>query len=249
MLVASNTHTIPQGLLSALPVMVTYVGIGTACGVIGSIHGLSVAEIALLSLLLYAGSAQFAFPLLYLGSLPALVLTVFLINIRHLIYSLSLSLHTQRMGIWGRCAIGAQLTDESFLIASAKLRSLQIGATRWMLSLNSHSHAAWITGNLLGATFAEDVDFTQFGISFAAAAMFFGLLMQQISLTRRGLQALAVAVASSVCALLAYASGYEYLSIIVIVPIISLIGVLAGCKLPEDEQLASSLNQAKGHNK
>ena len=54
------------GKLSA-PIVVVYLILGVAAGALGASRGLSVAEIALLSLLLFAGSAQFVFPEIYEG--------------------------------------------------------------------------------------------------------------------------------------------------------------------------------------
>ncbi len=243
--VANNTNSFWQGVLCALPVMTTYLMIGMATGVVGVNYGLTITEIGLLCILLFAGSAQFAFPLLYLGSLPTLVLTVFYINIRHLIYSFSLSLQTRDIKTWLRCVIGAQLTDETFLIASARLRNRQIGAARWMIGINLSSYFAWFVGNLFGAFFAGEVNFSVLGVDFVAKAMFLTLLLQQITYTRRGAQALIIAIASGCCAVLAHLSGYKYLSIAIIVPIITALGVWLLGKLPEDEQFAYSLANSK----
>ena len=50
--------TLVQGARAAVPVAIGYAGIGFAAGVIGAQAGLSPAEVTLLSLILFAGSAQ-----------------------------------------------------------------------------------------------------------------------------------------------------------------------------------------------
>lgn len=47
------------GIKDALPTVFGYIGIGLAFGIVGKTSGLSVLEILLMSLITYAGSAQF----------------------------------------------------------------------------------------------------------------------------------------------------------------------------------------------
>ena len=122
------------GMRAALPVVLGYLAIGFAAGAVGTAEGLSPLEIVVLSLLLFAGSAQFVFAELYAGSAAALVSAIFLVNFRHFLYSASLSRKLRRLPAWARFAAGAQLTDETFSVASALLKTPPVRA-RWMLSL------------------------------------------------------------------------------------------------------------------
>ena len=182
------------GMRAALPVVLGYLAIGFAAGAVGAAEGLSPLEIVLLSLLLFAGSAQFVFADLYAGPPTALISAIFLINFRHFLYSASLSRKLRRLPLWARFAAGAQLTDETFSVASALLKTPPVRA-RWMISLNMTSYSAWCLGNLGGALAAGGVAFA--GAEFALAAMFAALLMLQMSGGRRlakGMAALMSAV-------------------------------------------------------
>lgn len=48
-----------KGVKDCIPTLLGYLSIGLAAGVVQKTAGLSIAEIALISLMLYAGSAQF----------------------------------------------------------------------------------------------------------------------------------------------------------------------------------------------
>ncbi|MDK7294103.1 AzlC family ABC transporter permease, partial [Streptococcus pasteurianus] len=74
-----------------MPTALGYISIGLACGIIGASY-VSPLEMALMSSLVYAGSAQFAMLALLVIHAPvtAIALTVFLINLRLFL----LSLHT-----------------------------------------------------------------------------------------------------------------------------------------------------------
>lgn len=72
--------TFMQGVKDCIPTLLGYLSIGFAAGVIEMTAGLSLAETALLSLILYAGSAQFiaAGMLASNGSAVAIIFTIFL---------------------------------------------------------------------------------------------------------------------------------------------------------------------------
>lgn len=68
-----------DGVRACLPTMLGYLGIGFAAGVVEKGVGLSLLEIALLSLIVYAGSAQFIICglLAIQAPLSSIVVTVF----------------------------------------------------------------------------------------------------------------------------------------------------------------------------
>ena len=59
--------TFMQGVKDCIPTLLGYISIGVAFGVVGIASGISVLEIFLLSVLVYAGSAQFIFCGLYVA--------------------------------------------------------------------------------------------------------------------------------------------------------------------------------------
>lgn len=190
----ADATPVMAGVRAAVPVAVGYVGIGFAAGVIGAQAGLSPAEITLLSLLLFAGSAQFVFAELYAGSALALITTVFLVNIRHLLYSLAFAPRVRGQGMGARCWIGAQLTDETFSLGMSLLHG-PLRDPRWMIALNMTAYLAWIGGNLSGALAGQAAAAVNgLGLDFALAAMFAALLMLQVVGAARGVRAAVAAV-------------------------------------------------------
>ncbi len=174
-------HTITAGARAASPVALAYLGIGFAAGVVKMEAGLSVAEVGLLSLLVFAGSSQFVFAELYTGSAAALIGTVFLINLRHLLYSTAITPHVRHHSFGRRVWIGAQLTDETFALSSSLMGS-RLHSAAWLISLNVTSYLSWVAGTIVGAlagTLAGAVE--NLGLEFALAAMFAALLMLQFS--------------------------------------------------------------------
>ena len=171
-------ETFAQGARAALPVVLGYLGIGFAAGVVERAAGMSYAEILLLSMVLYAGSAQFVVTsMLALGApASAIVPTVFFLNLRHLLLSAAVAPALRGVAAWKGALLGLQLTDETFVVASAKARI----APAWMAGLNLAAWSTWALANLAGAALAGLATDTR-PLAFALPAMFAGLLVLQVN--------------------------------------------------------------------
>src|SRR2546428_13309301 len=124
---------------AAVPVVLGYLGTGIAAGVVERAAGLSSAEVLRISAVLYAGSAQSVVTsMLSLASpAPAIVLTVFFLNLRHLLLSAALAPALRGVPAWKKALLGLQLTDETFVAASGRPPL----SPAWMAGLDV---AAWI---------------------------------------------------------------------------------------------------------
>ena len=183
-----------RGGKTATPIMFAYLILGSAAGALGVSHGLSAAEIALLSLMMYAGSAQFIFPVIYGAAPHAVAAAIFFVNLRHVLYSASLSQQARELPLASRTLIGAQLTDETYIMATTKLRGRMMHSASWMIGLNMTSYLSWFTGNMFGALAGTAVDLSVFGADFAGHAMFIALLFSKIAMHARWRSAATVAV-------------------------------------------------------
>ncbi len=176
-----DSSSLKEGMAAAWPICLGYVPIGLAFGVLAQNAGLAPWEIGLMSLIVYAGSAQFI-AISMLGSGAAvmpIVLTTFVVNLRHLLMSSSLAVHLQRLGA-GRLSLYAYgVTDESFALNMTRFRE---GAWDWRraLALNQTANLAWILSTILGGYGGQFIPAGAFGIDYALPAMFICLLVFQI---------------------------------------------------------------------
>lgn len=180
---ADNREQFWQGVKDCVPTLLGYLSIGFAAGVVQHTSGLSVLEITLMSLLLYAGSAQFIAAGLIAASHPvsAIIFTIFFVNLRHLLLSAAISPYFRHLSVWKNMIIGAQLTDETFGVAINKLPGEQKASFFWMLGLNITAYLNWYVANLAGAYFGQWIPNPEaYGLDFALPAMFIGLLVLQI---------------------------------------------------------------------
>jgi len=169
-----------RGLALGAPIVLGYVPIGFAYGVLASRSGLSTLNTVLMSLLVYAGASQFiAAGLFAAGASPVtLIVTTFVTNLRHLLMSASLA---PRLRDWprpARIAFAYQLTDETFAVHSGRESLASYGET---FSIHVMAQLAWIAGSWLGAVGGHRVpDPRPWGLDYALPALFVALLVLQM---------------------------------------------------------------------
>jgi Predicted branched-chain amino acid permease (azaleucine resistance) len=180
----AETLTFRQGVADCIPTLLGYLPVGFAAGVIEATAGMSLPEIGLLALFLYAGSAQFITAGMVMAGAPvaSIVATVFFVNLRHLLMSAALAPKFAAISPLKNLLIGAQLTDETFGVAAGKLNGGERHADRWMFGLNMTAHANWIIVNLLGALLGGWIaDPERYGLHYALPAMFVGLAVMIVT--------------------------------------------------------------------
>ena len=109
-----------QLVLDSLGIAVSAVGFALVFGLSARSAGYSLVETSAMSLIGFAGAAQFAavgYVAQGLPWLPIVVLTFFL-NARHLLYSASLAPRLRHVPLIQRAAMAHFLTDEAFALAA-----------------------------------------------------------------------------------------------------------------------------------
>ena len=124
--------------------------------------GIPPLETQSLSFFVFAGSAQFITAILVAESTPALivVLTILVVNLRHALYSASISPDTQHLPRRWKAVLAWLLTDEAFVIASVRYREKNSVHAHWYtLGTGLTLWAAWqvstIAGIALGSVIPE----------------------------------------------------------------------------------------------
>jgi 4-azaleucine resistance transporter AzlC len=183
------------GVRAAVPVVLGYLGIGIAAGVVERAAGMSYAEVLLISTVLYAGSAQFVVTSMLALASPAsaIVPTIFFLNLRHLLLAAALAPALRGVPAWKSALLGLQLTDETFVVASGKSRI----RAAWMAGLNLAAWTTWALANLFGAALSGVASNTRV-LAFALPCMFAGLLVLQIRSHTRPRIALATALLAAI---------------------------------------------------
>ena len=166
--------------IAAWPICLGYFPIGLALGVLADQTGVPWWAMAMMSTLVFAGSAQFiCVAMLAAGSSSvAIVITTFIINLRHLLMSSALAIHLQgvRRSFLALFAYG--ITDESFAVNMARFRSGNWHRLQ-ALTVNHLANSVWILATVGGILAGQFVPPGAFGIDYALIGMFICLLVLQ----------------------------------------------------------------------
>jgi len=170
-----------EGLSAGWPICLGYVPIGMAFGVLAQKAGLTPVQIGLMSILVFAGSAQFiAVSMIAAGaSAAAIITTTFVVNLRHVLMSSALAVYLRaaHRGLLALYAYG--VTDESFAV---NLPRFNDGA--WSLSralvVNHAANLTWFVSTVAGGIGGRFIPEGALGIDYALIAMFICLLIYQI---------------------------------------------------------------------
>ena len=180
-------QTFKQGAQAAVPTALGYVGIGLACGIMAAPY-MNPLEMGLMSLLVYAGSAQFAMIGLIAQGAPilAIALTVFLINLRFFLLGLHASSIFRDFSMGQNIAMGSLLTDESYGVLMGEQIHSKVILPQWMHGNNLLSYGAWFLGTVLGTILGGLLPNPEsFGLDFALVAMFIGIFSSQFLIMLR----------------------------------------------------------------
>ena len=207
-----------KGMLAAWPICLGYFPIGLAFGVLAQKAGLHPVEIALMSVLVFAGSSQFIAVSMLGGGATVLsiVVTTFVINLRHVLMSSSLAVYLRLVSRGWAALFAYGVTDESFAVNLTRFRN---GNWDWRqaMVLNLSANAAWIGSSILGAFSGQFIPAGAFGIDYALIAMFLCLLVFQLRGKLYAVTAIVAGVLAVILALLIPGNVYIVLASILAV--------------------------------
>lgn len=163
-----------------IPVMVGYLSLGIAFGLLLQSIGYGPVWAFLMSLFIYAGSAQFlAVELLTAGaSVTHIALLTFLLNFRHLFYGLSMLEKYRGTGI-RKIYLIFGLTDETYALLTGCKTPEGLSDKNFYLAVTLMNQLYWIAGCVIGSVAGSLITFDLTGIDFAMTALFTVMAVEQ----------------------------------------------------------------------
>jgi 4-azaleucine resistance transporter AzlC len=135
-----------------------------------------------MSLIVFAGSAQLIAVGLLEAGVPALsiILTTFVVNLRHLLMSAALSPHLKHWRKLELAAFAFELTDETFALHSLRFAAAPARKLDTFV-INGVAQGAWVLGSWLGVVAGQLIqDVRPLALDYALPAMFIALLVMQL---------------------------------------------------------------------
>jgi 4-azaleucine resistance transporter AzlC len=179
----SRTKTFARAFRLSIPVLLGFLALGAAYGLLLVDSGYPWWLAPLSGLLIYAGSGQFlAVGLFAAGAGLGEILTAELVlNARHVAYGISLFKRINRLGRFKWYLVYA-LADETFALISnlderedeTRDRNLLV----FFIALLDQCY--WVTGSIIGAVTGSLIPFNFEGIGFSLTALFIVLMCEQI---------------------------------------------------------------------
>ena len=174
-----------------IPVLMGYLFIGIAFGILLSSKGYNSGWAILMSVFIYAGSMQFV-AINLLTSTFNIIVVVFMtimVNARHLFYGLSMLDKFRIMGNKKPYMIFS-LTDETFsLLCSAKVPE-GVDKNWFYFFIALLDHLYWIIGSAIGGIIGSVFSFNTKGIDFVMTALFVVIFVNQWKSTKNHIPAL-----------------------------------------------------------
>lgn len=204
----SHPHTrrgeFVAGLKDTLPLIAGAIPFGIIFGALAVSFGLSPAATLAMSLLVYAGSSQFiAAGLVGQGAgIALIVLTTFIVNLRHALYSASLAPFMKHLPQHWLLPLGFWLTDETYAVTIRRYNRADGSPHQhwYMFGSAAVMYINWQACTLLGIVVGQQLpDAAGIGLDFAMVVTFIGIVVPLL-VSRAMLTCAVVAGATAVVA-------------------------------------------------
>nr|WP_298140960.1 AzlC family ABC transporter permease [uncultured Pseudomonas sp.] len=208
----TRSQEFTQGARDMVPMLLGAIPFGIIFGSLAGAAGLSVWQTLGMSLLVFAGSAQFiALSLLGAGvGLAVLLLTTAVVNLRHALYSASLQPFVRHLPARWRVPLAFWLTDEAYAVVQHRYAELDASPNKhwYFLGAALAMYVNWQLCTLVGVIFGQNVpNLGAWGLDFAMLATFIGIVVPMLRNRPQVAAALAAAAVALVCHALPYKLG------------------------------------------
>ncbi len=178
-----------EGAKAATPIVVGFIPVATAFGMVGMNAGLKLHECVLMSFMVFGGASQLmAVTMLASGAgLIQIIVATFAINFRHFVMGMSVMPKLKHISTKWNLLLFFGLTDETFAIISLK-QDEELINKYYIAGLNFTSFAAWVLGTLFGGFFIRFIPgFIRESMTIAIYGLFIGLLVPAVKKNSIGL--------------------------------------------------------------
>lgn len=208
----SRSQEFLLGCRDILPLILGAIPFGIIFGTLAVSVGLTGWQAMGMSLLVFAGSAQFIAITLIGGGVGAAVvlLTTFVVNLRHALYSAAMQPFVRHLPKRWRIPLAFGLTDEAYAVIQHRYARDDGSPHRHWFFLGAAltMYTGWQLSTLVGIAFGKAVpDLARWGLDFAMIATFIGIAVPMLRNRPQVAAALAAAAVALLCWQLPYKLG------------------------------------------
>ena len=176
-------------MVGSIPLVLAATPFAIVYGALGQSLDMPFWLVMAISALVFAGASQFiALTLLATGTqIGIIIFTVFLVNLRHMLYAVSLVPYFQNVKKWQKALMGFSLTDETFALVSARMAGYKTSngpATEFVNYYAGSALFMYLNWNLWTAigffVGSEFAGIQEFGLEIAMVVAFAGIVVSQL---------------------------------------------------------------------
>ncbi|NYB74739.1 AzlC family ABC transporter permease [Sedimentibacter hydroxybenzoicus DSM 7310] len=203
--------------------MTGYIFLGAAYGIIMNSKGYGVIWALLMSLIVYAGSAQYVaitFLTSVFNPIYALFLTL-MVNARHIFYGLSLMNKIKDTGKLKPFII-YWMSDETFSVLCAAEPKEGVDKGYFMFFISLLNYCYWALGTAMGSLLGNMMTFNTKGLDFALTALFVVIFISQWKSQKKHIPAIIGVLSSIACLIIFGPNNFIIPSMIVILILLTI---------------------------
>lgn len=172
-----------KGAANSTALVIGAAPLGVIFGALVVAQGLPLWFAVIMSAFVFAGSAQFVVVGLMAVNTPisVILLTTFIINIRHALYSIAMVPQLKKESLLTRALVGFGLTDESFAVVSSRFHDKSINIKYYYFGSMAFFYSAWVIATFAGAYLGNQFpQLKSLGLEITMIVTFIGMVTPQL---------------------------------------------------------------------
>lgn len=165
-----------------LPICISYIPIGIACGVVLQQAGFHWLTTLFMSIIVYAGASQFMIAAMMMSGagIIQIVAMVCAMNSRHMLMSASLQGKLTNRKLRYLLPFAHLVTDETYAVLLTKYNTVPTWTDQQSFFASLFTYFTWMTSTMIGAFIGSGINLPTSTMSFMMTAMFLFLLLTQV---------------------------------------------------------------------
>ena len=196
-----------NGVRDELPLLLGVMPFGMIYSILALAAGLTTGEAQAMSVIVFAGSAQFMLVQLLAVSTPALVIIVtgFIINLRHALYSASLAPQIKHLSPLWKTLLSYLLTDEAYAIAITRYYKRDASPNKhwYFLGAGVTLWSSWQISTAVGVFLGAQIP-SSWSLDFTLALIFIAIVIPSLKDRPSILAAISASIVAVITAGLPY---------------------------------------------
>ena len=208
----------------SMPLCLSYIPIGLACGILLHAAGFNFIMILIVSIVVFSGGAQFILASLLTINAPlsSIFLTLFFLELRYALLGSSLSKYIKSESqhfIW---LFAVSMNDENYAINYLKFATDKKWTPKDALMVEHYSLISWSVANMVGGLIGSAISINLEVVDFALTALFLYMIVMQV----QSHLTLVISILSAILAVVFMVLTKNIIGVIIATLIASFIGFL-----------------------